>query len=58
MFEQKRLRGDGACTTWAEQLRKGDKQVDGEDEEFAHGVNRNMTVSACKAAPHRRIRSH
>ena len=56
MFEQKRLCGDGTYATWAEQLREGDQQVDGEDEEFAHGANRTMTVSACKTAPHRRIR--
>jgi hypothetical protein len=31
--------------------------VDGEDEEFAHGAHRSMTVSACKTAPHRRLRS-
>ena len=58
MFEQKRLCGDGAYTTWADQLRERDEQVDGEDEEFAHRANRSMTVSARKTAPHRRIRSY
>jgi hypothetical protein len=52
MFEQKRFRGDGAYTTWAKQLREGDQQVDGADEEFAHGANRSMTVGVCKTAPH------
>jgi methylmalonyl-CoA mutase cobalamin-binding domain/chain len=55
MFKQKRLCGYGAYTTWAEQLRDGDQQVDGEDQDFAHGANRSMTASARKTAPHRRI---
>jgi hypothetical protein len=42
MFEQKRLCGDGAHATWTEQLREGDQQVDGEDEEFAHGAKATM----------------
>jgi hypothetical protein len=58
MLEQKRLRGDGEYTTWVEQLREGDQQVDNEDEEFPHGANRSMTVSARKTAPHRRIPSY
>jgi hypothetical protein len=41
--------------TWAHQLREGDQQVDGEDQDFAHGANRSMTASARKTAPHRRI---
>ena len=44
--------------TWAEQLRDGDQQVDGEDEEFAHGANAIMITSVRKTAPHRRIRSY
>jgi hypothetical protein len=32
MFEQKRLCGDGAYTTWADQFRERDEQMDGEDE--------------------------
>jgi hypothetical protein len=55
MFEQKRLCGDGAHTTWVDQSRERDEQMDGEDEEFAHRGNRSMTVSARKTAPHRRI---
>jgi hypothetical protein len=39
MFEQKRLCGDGAYTTWAEQLREDDEEVDGEGEAIAHGAN-------------------
>ena len=58
MLEQKRLRGDSTYTTWAEQLREGDQQVDNEDEECADGANRSMTVSARKTAPHRRTPSY
>jgi len=58
MLEQKRLCGDGAYTTWADQFREHDEQMDGEDEEFAHGANRTKTVSMRKTAPHRRIRSY
>src|ERR1700682_1931169 len=39
MFEQKRLCGHGAYATGAEQLRECDQQVDGEEEEVAHGAN-------------------
>jgi hypothetical protein len=38
MFEQKRLGGNGAYATWAEQLGDGDQQVDGEDEEVGRTV--------------------
>jgi hypothetical protein len=55
MFELARLCGDGAYATWAEQLREGEQQVDGEDEEFAHGANAIMIVCTRKTAPHRRI---
>jgi|SRR5258706_6187022 len=36
MFEQQRFCGDGACATWAQQLREGGEQVGGEDQKFAH----------------------
>jgi len=58
MFEQNRLRGDGAYATWAEQLGEGDQQVDGEDEEFAHGANATMIGNVCETARHRRIPSY
>jgi hypothetical protein len=51
------LCGDGANAIWAEQLREGDKRVDGGYEEFAHGVNATRIVSTCETAPHRRIPS-
>ena len=58
MLEQKRLCRDGAYTTWADQLREGDQQVDGEEEEFAPEANRTMTPRARKTASHRRIPSY
>ena len=58
MLEQKRFRGDGAYTTWAEQLREGHQEVDGEDQEFAHGANGTITISACKTARRGRIASY
>ena len=58
MFEQKRLCGDGADATGAKELRDGDQQVDGEDQDFTHGVNATMVASACKTAPRGRIASH
>ena len=57
MFEQKRFRGDGAYTTWAEQLREGDELVDGQDEQISHRANRNIAAVPRKTAPHRRVRS-
>ena len=58
MLQQQRLCSDGTEATWPEESRKGDEQVDGEDEEFAHGANRTMTASARKTAPRRRIPSY
>jgi hypothetical protein len=58
MFEQKRLCGDGSYTTWAEELREGDEQVNGEDEEFAHAANAITTAIASNTAQHRRISSY
>jgi hypothetical protein len=58
MFEEKRFRGDGAYTTWAEQLRESDEQVDGQDEQISHGANRNIVNVPRKTAPRRRIRSY
>ena len=50
MLEQQRLGGDGADATGAEELREGDQQVDGKDEDLSHRANRTMTASACKTA--------
>jgi hypothetical protein len=58
MFEQKRLCGYGAYAARWEQLRDGDQQVHGKDEEFAHGANGTITTSTCKTARRRRIASH
>ena len=57
MFEQKRFRGDGAYTTWAEQLLECDEQVDCQ-EQISHVANRNIATVPRKTAPHRRIRSY
>jgi len=58
MFEQEGLGGDGARATGAEQLRAGDQQVNGANQEVAHGVNRNMTTGARKTARYGRIPSY
>ncbi len=58
MLQQKRLCGDGSYTTWAEELRVGDKQVNGEDDEFAHAANGTTMAIACKTARHRQIPSY
>ena len=38
-LEQQRLGGDGADATGAKELREGDQQVDGKDEDFTHRAN-------------------
>jgi hypothetical protein len=58
MSEEKRFRGDGAYTTWAEQLRERDEQADGQDEQISHRANRNIAAAPRKTAPRRRIRSY
>jgi hypothetical protein len=58
ILDQTRLCHDGAQATGAQQFEKGDQQVDGEDEEFAHGANRTITAKARKTPPHRRIPSY
>ena len=58
MFEQKRLGGDSASAATSEQLRDGDQQMDGEDEDFAHRANGTITTGAFKTARRRRIASH
>lgn len=58
MLQQQRLRSDGAYTTWAEQLRERDEQVDGQDQQISRGAYRNIVNVPRKTAPHRRIRSY
>jgi hypothetical protein len=58
MFEQERLRGDGAYAIGAEQLCAGDNQVNGEDEDFAHRANGTIIAGTFKTARRRRIGSH
>src|SRR5438552_14187399 len=58
MLQQQGLCGDGADATRAEEFGESDQQVDGEDDEFAHGAHRTMTTSVHKTAPHSRIPSY
>ena len=50
MLEHQRFCGDGTYATRAERPREGDEEVDGEDEEFAHGANIITPVIARKTA--------
>jgi len=56
--EQQGLGGDGADATGAEELRNGDQQVDGKEEDFSHRANRTITAGTCKTARRLRIASH
>lgn len=58
MLEKKRLCGNNVYTTRAEQLREGDQQVDGEDEDFAHGAPATMIAGTRKIAPLSRLPSY
>ena len=58
MLQQQRLRSDGTYATRAKEFHEGDQQVDGENEEVAHGANRIITTIARKTAPHGRIPSY
>ena len=58
VLEQQGLGGDGADAIGAKELRKGDQQVDGKDEDFSHRANRTITARACKAARRAPIASH
>ena len=53
MLEQQRFRGDGTCTTRAEQFREGDEQVNRQEEQYAHESNATMTATMCKTARQR-----
>lgn len=58
VLQQQGLGGDGADTTGAKELRKGDQQVDGKDEDFTHRANRTITAGTRKTARRVRIASH
>ena len=58
VLEQQGLGGDGAVAAGAKELREGDQQVDGEDEDFTHRANRTKTASTCKTARRARTASH
>jgi hypothetical protein len=57
VLKQQGLGGDGADATGAEELREGDQQVDGKDEDVSHRANRTMTAGARKTARRMRIAS-
>jgi len=50
VLEQQGLGGDGADATGAEELRNGDQQVDGKNEDVAHRVERTITAGTRKTA--------
>ena len=58
VLEQQGLGGDGADATGAEELRNGDQQVDGKDEDFSHRANRTTAAGARKTARGVRVASH
>jgi len=58
VLEQQGLGGDGADAAGAKELRKGDQQVDGKDEDLSHRANRTTTAGTCKTARRVRIASH
>jgi len=58
MLEQQGLGGDGAHATGAKELREGDQQVNGQDEDVSHRANRITTAGTCKTARRVRITSH
>ena len=49
MLQQQRLRSDGTYATWPEEFYKGDQQVNGENEEVAHGANESVRSFVCEA---------
>jgi hypothetical protein len=48
----------GADAARAEELGKGDQQVDGKDDDFSHRADRIMTSGTCKTARSARVPSH
>jgi hypothetical protein len=58
VLEQQGLGGDGADAAGAKELREGDQQVDGKDEDFSHRANRTITAGTCKTARRVRVASH
>ena len=58
VLEQQGLGGNGADAAGAEELREGDQQVNGKDEDFSHRANRTITAGTCRTARRARIASH
>ena len=50
MLEKQGLCGDGACATWSKEFRESHDQVNGKDEQFAHGANATTIGLADKTA--------
>jgi hypothetical protein len=51
-------RGEAEDAAEAKELREGDQQVDGKDEDITHRANRTITAGTCKTARRARIASH
>ena len=58
VLEQQGLGGDGADATGTKELRKGDQQVDGKDQDVTHRANRTISAGTCKTARRAPIASH
>ena len=52
VFEHQGLCGNGACATRAKKFRESDDQVNGEDEQIAHGANATTASMESKTAQH------
>jgi len=50
MFEKQGLRGEGADATRTEESREGDKQMDRQEEQIAHGSNVTTPANPRKTA--------
>jgi hypothetical protein len=58
VLEQQGLGGDGADAAGAKELREGDQQVNGKDQDVTDRANRTVTAGTCKTARRVRIASH
>jgi hypothetical protein len=58
VFKQQGLGSDGADAAGAEELGKGDQQVDGKDDDFSHRADRIMTSGTCRTARSAPVPSH
>ena len=58
MLKEQGLCRDGACATGLKEFRESDNQVNGENEQFAHGANATTFSLAGKTAPKARVARH